>query len=228
MTRRRAAARAAAGAGRRGARGAAAAGGARRARGGGLRGRAGAARSPPPRATCDLCGVGDGSGARPRVLLLGLGGAGHAALQLLAARGAHVVVGCAAELAPRALQLGAQLALDRHAPDYALQVQRAGPYYAAVDCAGLGGGAARDARWGAARWATLTSPLLRRTDARGLVAGALAAAGELARQQAGPGGPSVRWAYFAPCAADIDMIRKLAERGQVTIRPLSHERSLGS
>lgn len=69
--------------------------------------------------------AGKAQGAR--VLLLGLGGVGQAALQLLAQRGAHVTVGCAAELCEFAARLGAAVALDRHAADYDAALQAAGP-----------------------------------------------------------------------------------------------------
>ncbi|XP_068618688.1 reticulon-4-interacting protein 1, mitochondrial-like isoform X2 [Battus philenor] len=81
----------------------------------------------------------------PRVLLLGLGGVGHAALQLLQYSGAQVVVGCASELCPRALALGAVAALDRHAEDYDRALEELGP------AAGVTGGAgtcrAAQVRW---------------------------------------------------------------------------------
>lgn len=72
-----------------------------------------------------LAGGRDGRGRR--VLLLGLGGVGHAALQLLARRGFDTLVGCAGELAERARAAGASAALDRHAPDYAEQLAASGP-----------------------------------------------------------------------------------------------------
>lgn len=91
--------------------------------------------------------------AAPRVLLLGLGGVGHAALQLLVYSGARVrarastarrhvsgggpalsgggvlqvTVGCAGEMCARALAMGAAAALDRHAADYDRQLEEFGP-----------------------------------------------------------------------------------------------------
>lgn len=72
-------------------------------------------------------GAAPGWGPAARVLLLGLGGVGQAALQLLAQSGAHVTVGCAADLHERAARLGAAAALDRHAADYDATVEAAGP-----------------------------------------------------------------------------------------------------
>ncbi|CAH0729420.1 unnamed protein product, partial [Brenthis ino] len=161
-----------------------------------------------------------------RVLLLGLGGVGHAALQLLVHRGAQVVVGCSGDLCQTATSLGAVAALDRHSPDYDRLLEEAGPYEVIVDCAGLGGEAAGARRWRFARYVTLSSPLLREADARGAAAGALAAAAALARQCAGAARaapaaacppPHVRWAYFVPCAADIEMLRRLADQGKFTV-----------
>ncbi|KAM3957715.1 reticulon-4-interacting protein 1, mitochondrial [Aphomia sociella] len=165
-------------------------------RAGGLRGARGAA----------------AAGARPpRVLLLGLGGVGHAALQLLLYERAQVVVGCAGELCERATALGAAAAFDRHADDYERALEEAGPYDAVLDCAGLGGAHAASSRLRFRRYVTLTTPLLRETDARGLLRGSLAAAAA-ARPP-----PRVRWAYFAPCSDDIELLRRLAERGQFTV-----------
>lgn len=101
-----------------------------------------------------------------------------------------------------------------------------------VDCAGVGGDEAGARRWRFARYVTLTSPLLRETDARGLAAGAATAAARLLAQSwraAGAAGapaasaavvwpPHVRWAYFAPRAADLEEVRRLAERGRVSAR----------
>lgn len=73
-------------------------------------------------------GLADGRHGRGRrVLLLGLGGVGHAALQLLTQRGFDVLVGCAGELTERARVSGAAAVMDRHAPDYAEQLTASGP-----------------------------------------------------------------------------------------------------
>lgn len=155
--------------------------------------------------------------AVPRVLLLGLGGAGQAALQLLVARGAQVTVGAAPDLLGLAGALGAHVALDRHAEDYWARVERGGPYAAVLDCAGLGGDEAGARRWRFARYVTLTSPLLRETDARGLLAGAATVAVRLAAQYASlPPRAHVRWAFFSARAQDLETLRRLAERGQVS------------
>ncbi|XP_028160552.1 reticulon-4-interacting protein 1 homolog, mitochondrial [Ostrinia furnacalis] len=162
-----------------------------------------------------------------RVLLLGLGGVGHAALQLLVAAGARVIVGCAGEQCDRALALGAAAALDRHAPDYARLLEDSGPYEVILDCAGLGGAEAGARRWRFGRYVTLTTPLLRDTDARGLLAGTAVATATLLAQgaaaaRAGGGAgacpPHVRWAYFAPNADDIEHLRKLAEQGKFCVQ----------
>ncbi|VVC87709.1 unnamed protein product [Leptidea sinapis] len=117
-----------------------------------------------------------------RVLLLGLGGVGQAALQLLAAGGAQVVAGCAAEQAELARRLGAVEALDRHAADYERALEQGGPYALVLDCSGAGGWAASERRWRLARYVTLSSPLLRETDARGLLAGGARALADLGAQ----------------------------------------------
>ncbi|XP_047026838.1 reticulon-4-interacting protein 1, mitochondrial [Helicoverpa armigera] len=164
-------------------------------------------------------------GPRPRVLLLGLGGVGQAALQLLVARGAHVTVGCSGELAGLAERLGAAVVLDRHAPEYDHQLEACSPYSAVLDCAGLGGEEAAARRWRFARYVTLSTPLLRQMDARGLAAGALCAGAALLAQSARVAGagaagalpPHVRWAFFSPSAADIELLRRLAERGQFAV-----------
>lgn len=167
---------------------------------------------------------------RARVLLLGLGGVGQAALQLLARQGAHVTVGCSAALAERAERLGAAAAIDRRAPDYHERLEAAGPYDVVLDCAGLGGDAAAAMRSQFARYVTLSSPLLRQMEARGVAVGALCAGAQLLAQSAraasavrarggapaSPLPPHVRWAFFSPSAADIEHLRRLAERGQVS------------
>ncbi|XP_053606939.1 reticulon-4-interacting protein 1, mitochondrial isoform X1 [Plodia interpunctella] len=183
-------------------------------------------------------GVWGAAGRGARVLLLGLGGVGHAALQLLTYHGAQVVVGSAGEQSETARALGAVAALDRHAADYPQALELAGPYDAIIDCAGLGGDEAGARRWRFKRFVTLTTPLLRETDARGLVAGGVVAAAQLAAQclsaasgawsGAGSGAwsgagsapacpPHVRWAYFVPRADDIELLRRLAERGEFTV-----------
>ncbi|XP_045496037.1 reticulon-4-interacting protein 1 homolog, mitochondrial-like [Colias croceus] len=173
-----------------------------------------------------------GAGGRgTRVLLLGLGGVGQAALQLLVHSGAHVAVGCAAELAPLADALGAAATLDRHAPDYDRQLDDAGPYDVILDCCGAGGWEAGARRWRFARYVTLSTPLLALTDARGLAAGAACALAALAGQAlaaarsppaapalTAPCPPHVRWAYFVPRADDIEMLRRLAERGKFKVQ----------
>lgn len=62
-----------------------------------------------------------------RVLLLGLGGVGRAALRLLAAADARVTVGCAEDAVGAALAAGAAEAFDRRAPDYDARLEAAGP-----------------------------------------------------------------------------------------------------
>ncbi|XP_053606943.1 reticulon-4-interacting protein 1, mitochondrial isoform X2 [Plodia interpunctella] len=149
-----------------------------------------------------------------------------------------VVVGSAGEQSETARALGAVAALDRHAADYPQALELAGPYDAIIDCAGLGGDEAGARRWRFKRFVTLTTPLLRETDARGLVAGGVVAAAQLAAQclsaasgawsGAGSGAwsgagsapacpPHVRWAYFVPRADDIELLRRLAERGEFTV-----------
>lgn len=97
-------------------------------------------------------------------------------------------------------------------------------YEVIVDCAGVGGAEAGSRRWRFSRFVTLSSPLLRLTDARGLVGGGCAAAAQLvadglsaARSAPAPSScpPHVRWAFFAPSSDDIETLRRLAERGRV-------------
>ncbi|XP_060802532.1 reticulon-4-interacting protein 1 homolog, mitochondrial isoform X2 [Amyelois transitella] len=169
-------------------------------------------------------------GARARrVLLLGAGGVGLAALQLLVAHGAEVVVGCSGEQRAAALSRGAAAVLDRHGPDYGQQLVSAGPYYAIIDCAGLGGWEAASRPWQYSRFVTLSTPLLSETDARGVACGAAVAAATLAAQcgaaartapraaHTAPWPPHVRWAYFVPRADDIELLRRMAERGQFSV-----------
>lgn len=99
-----------------------------------------------------------------------------------------------------------------------------------LDCAGLGGGEAAARRWRFARYVTLTTPLLRHVEARGVAGGALAAAAELLAQggraalRAGAAAaapapllpPHVRWAFFSPRAEDVALLHRLAERHQVS------------
>ncbi|XP_049874509.1 reticulon-4-interacting protein 1 homolog, mitochondrial, partial [Pectinophora gossypiella] len=184
-------------------------------------------------------GLAGGAGRGRRVLVLGLGGVGGAAVRLLAAGGAHVVVGAGADAGPRALAAGAHVALDRHAPDYSDRLVAEGPYEAIIDCAGLGGAEAGARPWKFSRYVTLSSPLLRETDARGVWAGAAAAALQLARQcaaaaratpAAAPAAAApapavaprclpahVRWAYFMPSEDDIELLRRRAESGQFAV-----------
>lgn len=116
------------------------------------------------------------------MLLVGLGGVGQAALQLLAAAGGRVTVLCAADCTGRALALGAAAAVDRRAGDAPERVAAGGRYAAALDAAGRGGAGAGGLP--APRYATLTSPALAHTDRYGLPAGVVASAAELAKQNA--------------------------------------------
>lgn len=173
------------------------------------------------------------SGARPNVLLLGLGGVGQAALQLLAHRQAEVTVGCSGELTTLALQLGASQVLDRHVEDYDHRLETSGPYEVILDCAGLGGDEVGARAWRFSRYVTLSTPLLRNMDAHGVAPGLVTSAAALVAQSAravlqrvsplsppAPGSllpPHVRWAYFMPNASDIQMLYKLAELRKFTV-----------
>ncbi|CAF4864217.1 unnamed protein product [Pieris macdunnoughi] len=178
-----------------------------------------------------IAGLAGASAPGARVLLLGLGGVGAAALQLLVRGGARVAVSCAPEQAAEALALGAVAALHRGEPDYEARVAASGPFDAVLDCGGVGGWAAAEAasRWGFSRYVTLTTPLLSECDSRGLLAGSVTALGALsaqtfgamrgalARNREGPCPPHVRWAFFVPNASDIEMLRRLADRGQFRV-----------
>ncbi|CAG9560842.1 unnamed protein product [Danaus chrysippus] len=126
----------------------------------------------------------------------------------------------------RATSLGAAAALDRSSADYDRLLEESGPYEVIVDCAGVGGSEAGTRRWRFSRFVTLSSPLLRLTDARGLLGGGCAAAARLladglsaARTAPAPSAcpPHVRWAFFTPSADDIDMLHRLAERGRLSV-----------
>ncbi|CAB3259497.1 unnamed protein product [Arctia plantaginis] len=174
-----------------------------------------------------------GGAAQTRVLLLGLGGVGQAALQLLVQRNIEVTVGCSGEQSKLAEELGAAQVFDRHRDDYDRRLESGGPYLAVLDCAGLGGGEASARRWSFARYVTLTTPLLRHMDARGVAPGALAAGAELLAQGARAAGaalrggapapcaallpPHVRWAFFSPRAEDVALLHRLAERHQFIV-----------
>ncbi|CAK1550866.1 unnamed protein product [Leptosia nina] len=172
-----------------------------------------------------------GSAARGApVLLLGLGGVGQAALQLLVRRGSRVYVSCSGEQADTATALGAVAAFDRHSPDCDERLREASPFEVVLDCGGAGGWEASARPWRFSRYVTLSTPLLRECDERGLAMGTLTAATAFAAQTLAvfrvtaqspsralcP--PHVRWAYFMPNAVDIEMLRRLADRGEFKVQ----------
>ncbi|XP_047993725.1 reticulon-4-interacting protein 1, mitochondrial [Leguminivora glycinivorella] len=169
---------------------------------------------------------GAGEGGR-RVLLLGLGGVGHAAAQLLVRDTHHVVVSCASEQAEAAQALGAE-PLDRRQEGYAESLAQAGPFDVVIDCAGQGGAGAALLPCAFGVYVTLTSPLLRQTDASGILPGTVAAAADLIQQNLAVRQPAqiaslsawlprVRWAFFSPRADDIALLRRRASRGHFTV-----------
>ncbi|XP_061715507.1 reticulon-4-interacting protein 1, mitochondrial [Cydia pomonella] len=172
-------------------------------------------------------GLAPGGEGGKRVLVLGLGGVGHAAVQLLVRDRHHVVVSCAGEQAEAARALGAE-PLDRRQEDYADRLQQAGPFDVVLDCAGQGGAGAARLACAFGAYVTLTSPLLRRTDAAGLLPGSVAAAADLIQQNLAVRQPTqkaslaaclprVRWAFFSPRADDIELLRRRAEREQFSV-----------
>ncbi|KAG7296328.1 hypothetical protein JYU34_021466, partial [Plutella xylostella] len=167
-------------------------------------------------------GVEAAGGAGARVLLLGLGGVGQAALQLLRHAGAQVTVGCSSECREVARALGASAVLDRNAEDYSRLLEDHGPYDVTFDCAGLGNTILPSLVSLSRRVVSLSSPVLRETDARGLCLGAAAAAAKLVEDNVtvlgrtglagAPRAPPVRWAFFTPSADGILLLGKLAEK----------------
>lgn len=160
-----------------------------------------------------------GAGAAGSWLVVGLGAVGGAALQLLAARGARVTVCCTARREERAHELGAAGVVVAGRSDTARLLAELGPHDAVLDCAGLGGERAAEPEWRARRYVTLTSPLLRHTDRRGLCVGLASSGAAWAEQSwraARAGGGAVRWAYFRPSPDTMDLLRRLVDAGQVS------------
>ncbi|GBP15823.1 Reticulon-4-interacting protein 1, mitochondrial [Eumeta japonica] len=147
---------------------------------------------------------------------------------LMTLTGDEVIVGCSRDAAEGARALGAVAVLERDDPNYDHELVAAGPYEVILDCAGLGGGEAARRSWRYSRYVTFTSPLLRRTDALGVLAGTggsfadwLAQTASAVRASAAPGAcppPHVRWAYFTPSASGIEQLACMADGGQCNLK----------
>lgn len=153
-----------------------------------------------------------GASAGARVLLYGLGGVGELLLQLLHHAGASVVAVCGSQPDTAGC---ATAVLDRRGANLSQEIRDLGPYDAVFDCAGLGGEFASSLPCDARVYVTLSSPLLSQCDARGLLCGMLASAGQLARQTAAANPTRVRWAYYVPCTRTLSMLQKLVDAGEL-------------
>ena len=173
-------------------------------------------------------GLVEGVGARALVVGAG-GGVGDLATQLLAGHfGAEVTAVAAADAAERAERCGAHRVLDYRHPQHLQHLLQLPRQDVVLDCAGLGATPAALQRLlpllaPGGRLVTLSSPVLRHTDALGLLPGLAASLADLACANAAVlrRGATVRWAYYTPSPAHLATLGRLVRRGRLVPPPLT-------
>ena len=173
-------------------------------------------------------GLAEGAGGRA-VVLGAAGGVGDLATQLLSGHfGAEVTAVVAADAAERAERCGARRVLDYRHPRHLEHLLQLPPQEVVLDCAGLGASPAALRRLlpllaPGGRLVTLSSPVLRHTDALGLLPGLAASLADLACSNVAslPRGATVRWAYYAPSQAHLATLGRLVRRGRLVPPPLT-------
>ncbi|KAL2081782.1 hypothetical protein ACEWY4_021600 [Coilia grayii] len=162
--------------------------------------------------------------SRKRILVHGAsGGVGTLAIQLLKAWGAHVTATCFRDGVGLVTELGADDVIDCTAGDAASQLSTRQKFDLILD--NVGGdteswAVALVKPWAGGKFVTLVSPLLRNTDALGLVDGVLRSCMTLHDKaiRSVAKGVFYRWAFYVPDGVALDRIGELVSSGK--IRPV--------
>ncbi len=163
-----------------------------------------------------------------KILVIGAsGGVGTFAVQLLKALNYSVVA--VSQEFELVASLGADVVLDYLQPDYEKDLQKLGSFDVVLDFAGLGEKSIKYMQylrpWSNAKIVTLMSPLLKSTDANGLIPGSIQTITELAvknvQSVVSHNGSTFRYGYFMPNPYAMKTIKMLVEKGK--IRPIVQE-----
>ncbi|XP_063042152.1 reticulon-4-interacting protein 1 homolog, mitochondrial-like isoform X2 [Engraulis encrasicolus] len=162
--------------------------------------------------------------SKKRILVHGAsGGVGTLAIQLLKAWGGHVTATCFQEGVGLVKELGADDVIDCTAGDAASQLGTLQKFDLILD--NVGGETESWAMdllkpWAGSKFVTLVSPLLRNTDALGLVDGVMRSGLTLHDKaiRSVTKGVFYRWAFYVPDGVALDRIGELVSSGK--IRPV--------
>ncbi|XP_054617558.1 reticulon-4-interacting protein 1 homolog, mitochondrial-like [Dunckerocampus dactyliophorus] len=162
------------------------------------------------------------SSSNKRVLITGgSGGVGTFAIQLAKAWGAHVTVTCSHNAEGLVRGLGADEVVDYAAEDAADQLEMMERFDVVLD--GVGGDTEEWVvgllkSWSGAKYVTLVTPLLFKTDSLGLLDGLVHAGSSLhtkAIQNLISNGVFYRWGFYAPDGPALDEVSKLVDAGKI-------------
>ncbi|XP_077408536.1 NAD(P)H oxidoreductase RTN4IP1, mitochondrial-like [Vanacampus margaritifer] len=162
------------------------------------------------------------SSSNKRVLITGgSGGVGTFAIQLAKAWGAHVTVTCSHNAEGLVRGLGADEVVDYGAEDATDQLEIMERFDVILD--GVGGDTEEWAAgllkpWSGAKYVTLVTPLLFKTDSLGLLDGLVHAGSALSTkviQNMISNGIFYRWGFFAPDGPGLDEVSKLVDTGKI-------------
>ncbi|XP_051909121.1 reticulon-4-interacting protein 1 homolog, mitochondrial-like [Hippocampus zosterae] len=162
------------------------------------------------------------SSLNKRVLITGgSGGVGTFAIQLAKAWGAHVTVTCSQNAEGLVRGLGADEVVDYTAEDAVDHLEMMERFDVILD--GVGGDTEEWAvgllkPWSGAKYVTLVTPLLFKTDSLGLVDGLVDAGSNLGTkviQNIISNGIFYRWGFYAPDGPALDEVSMLVDTGKI-------------
>ncbi|XP_061742384.1 reticulon-4-interacting protein 1 homolog, mitochondrial-like [Nerophis ophidion] len=162
------------------------------------------------------------SSSNKRVLIAGgSGGVGTFAIQLAKAWGAHVTVTCSHNAEGLVRGLGADEVVDYAAEDAADRLEMMERFDLVLD--GVGGHTEERMvgllkPWSGAKYVTLVTPLLNKTDSLGLLEGLLHAGSSLhmkALEGLISNGVFYRWGFYAPDGPALDEVSELVDAGKI-------------
>ncbi|XP_043277624.1 reticulon-4-interacting protein 1, mitochondrial [Venturia canescens] len=159
-----------------------------------------------------------------RVLVLGgSGGVGTLAIQLLKAWNSHVITTCSSDAVNMLIELGADVVIDYKEDSADDRIVDEGPYDIILDCCQQGPDTIKEKGYPHKTYITLNSPLLKNVDQHGLIGGTVKNIGDLVKYNipSRENKSSVRWGFFTPSRAGINMIQELVESGQIL--PVIHK-----
>ncbi|XP_061559674.1 reticulon-4-interacting protein 1 homolog, mitochondrial-like [Phycodurus eques] len=162
------------------------------------------------------------SSSNKRILIIGgSGGVGTFAIQLVKAWGAHVTVTCSQNAEGLVRGLGAEEVVDYTAEDAAVQLEMMERFDVILD--NVGGDTEEWAvgllkPWSGAKYVTLVTPLLFKTDSLGLLDGLVHAGSTLSTkviQNIISNGVFYRWGFYVPDGPGLDEVSKLVDTGKI-------------